>query len=126
MTMRSLSAVSLFVALGAAASPASAQNWGPLMRNSPYERFNEKDNQMFLDYARKVLNDTPDNQTVSWQNPANQHGGDFTILKTAQKNGRTCKDVRVRTEADGRKGDAVLTACQVDGKWRLLSPPSTQ
>jgi hypothetical protein len=27
----------------------------------------------------------------------------------------------VRNEAAGRKGETQMTACQVDGKWRLLS-----
>jgi hypothetical protein len=44
-------------------------------------------------------------------------------LKSFQKDGRNCKRVRVRNEADGRKATSVVDACQVDGKWRLISAP---
>ena len=106
-----------------AAGPALALNWVPLLKNSPGERFDEEDLQIFIVTARKVVNEAPDNQTVSWENPDTKHHGDFTILKTFQKDGRTCKRVRVRNEADGRKASNVIDACQVGGKWRLIGAP---
>ncbi len=118
--MRTILALSLSLAL---ATPAAALNWIPLMKNSPAERFDEDDLHMFLDSGRKALNEMPDKQTVGWENPDTKHRGDFTILKTFQKDGRSCKQVRVRTEADGRKANTVINTCRVDGKWRLISPP---
>ena len=106
-----------------AACPALALNWVPLLKNSPGERFDDEDLQLFITTARKVVNEAPDNKTVSWENPDTKHHGDFTILKTFQKDGRTCKRVRVRNEADGRKASNVVDACQVDGKWRLIGAP---
>jgi surface antigen len=108
----------------AAASPAAlALNWVPLLKNSPAERFDEDDLQMFLAAARKTVNETPDNQTVSWENPETKHHGDFTILKSFQKDGRTCKRVRIRNEADGRKASSVVDACKVGAKWKLIDAP---
>ena len=100
-----------------------ALNWVPLLKNSPAERFDEEDLHLFLNTARKAVNETPDNQTVGWENPDTKHHGDFTILKSFQKDGRSCKQVQVRTEADGRKATSVVDACQVDGKWRLVGAP---
>lgn len=110
----------------AAVSPAMALNWVPLLKNSPAERFDEEDLHMFLTTARKAVNEAKDNQTVGWENPDTKHHGDFTILKTFQKDGRNCKRVRVRNEADGRKASSVVDACQVDGKWRLLGAPQRE
>lgn len=116
----------LLVALAAASPAAMALNWVPLLKNSPAELFDDEDLQLFLKTARKTVNETPDNQTVSWENPDTKHHGDFTILKTFQKDGRDCKQVRVRNEADGRKASSVVDACKVDGKWRLIGAPQRE
>jgi len=107
--------------LALAASPALAQNWVGLLKNTPAERFDEEDLRLFLDTSRKALNEAPDNQTLSWENPKTRARGDITVLKSFESKGRPCKEVRVRNEAGGRKGDNKLSLCQVEGKWRLLS-----
>lgn len=118
--------VPLLVVLAVASPAAMALNWVPLLKNSPAERFDEEDLQMFLATARKTVNEAPDNQTMSWENPDTKHHGDFTILKTFQKDGRNCKRVRVRNEADGRKASSVVDACQVGSKWRLIGAPQRE
>ena len=113
----------LAIVLAVASAPANALNWVPLLKNSPGERFDEDDLHLFLTTARKVVNEAADNQTVSWENPETKHHGDLTILKSYQKDGRTCKRVRVRNEADGRKASNVVDACKIEGKWRLIGAP---
>ena len=109
-----------------AAGPALALNWMPVLKNSPGERFDDEDLQLFITTARKTVNEAPDFQTVSWENPDTKHRGNFTILKTFKKEGRTCKQVRVHTEADGRQATSMVDACQIDGKWRLIGAPRKQ
>lgn len=114
----------LIIALGAAcvaANPAAAQNWIGLLKNTPAERFDEEDLRLFLDNSRKALNDAPVNQTHSWENPKTRARGDITVLRTFESQGRPCKEVRVRNEVPGRKGDNMMRLCKVDEKWRLLS-----
>lgn len=106
-----------------AAGPAIALNWVPLLKNSPAERFDEDDLEMFITSARKAVNETPDNQTVTWENPDTKAHGDITVLKTFDKDGKTCKRVRVRNEAGGRKASSVVDACKVGAKWRLIGAP---
>ena len=116
----------LIAFLASLAGPALALNWVPLLKNSPAERFDEEDLQLFLTTARKVVNEAPDNQTVSWENPDTKHHGDFTILKSFEKDGQPCKRVRVRNEADGRKASSVVDACRVGTKWRLIGAPQRE
>src|SRR5262252_3122798 len=116
----------LLVLALAASAPALALNWVPLLKNSPGERFDDEDLQLFITTARKVVNEAPDNQTVSWENPDTRHHGDFTILKSYEKDGRTCKRVRVRNEADGRKASSVVDACKVGTRWRLIGAPQRE
>ena len=107
--------------LALAASPALAQNWVGLLKNTPAERFDEEDLRIFMDAGRKALNETPDNQSVTWENPKTRARGEITVLKSFESKGRPCKEVRVRNEAGGRKGDNKLSLCKVEDKWRLLS-----
>jgi surface antigen len=105
-----------------AAQPAAAQNWIGLLKNTPAERFDEEDLRMFLDAARKARNDTPDKQTVTWENPKTRAHGEITVLRTFQSKGLPCKEVRIRNEAGGRKGTpGNVSLCKLEDKWRLLS-----
>jgi surface antigen len=109
------------IALALASSAATAQNWIGLLKNTPAERFDEDDLRIFMDAGRKALNDTPDNQSVKWENPQTRAHGEITVLRSFEAKGLPCKEVRVRNEAQGRKGDNKLNLCKKDGKWRLLS-----
>ena len=125
MTDRRGTLLAALLFLGAA-SPAMALNWVPLLKNSPAERFDDDDLQMFIINARKALNEAADNQTVSWENPDTKANGDITVLKTYEKDGRTCKRVRVRNEAGGRKASSVVDACKVGSRWRLIGAPQRE
>ena len=109
------------LAIAAASTGAAAQNWIGLLKNTPAERFDEEDLRMFLDASRKALNEAPDNQVQSWENPRTRARGDITVLKSFESKGRPCKEARVRNQVPGRKGDNRFTLCKVDDKWRLLS-----
>lgn len=114
----------LFLVLMVTATPfAMAQNWIGLLKNTPAERFDEDDLRIFMDAGRKALNEAPDNQSVTWENPKTRARGEITVLRSFESNGRPCKEVRVRNQAGGRKGDNTLNLCKVEEKWRLLSAP---
>ena len=101
------------------ASPAFAINWIPVLKNTPAERFDEEDLRIFLETARKVLDEAPDNKPVTWDNPKTKAGGELTVLKSYESKGQPCKSVRVRNHAEGRKNDVTLNACRVENRWRL-------
>ena len=116
-------AIALMVAVMALCtvlSAARAQSLAPLFKNTPAERFNEEDNRMLVAAARQALDQAPENQPVDWANPATNHRGDATVMKSFESQGRPCKELRLRNEADGRQGESRLNACHVDGKWRLV------
>jgi surface antigen len=110
--------------LGAAyalASPgAAAQSWVNLLKNTPAEYFDDEDLRLFLDAARKTLDQAPDNQPVTWENPRSRNRGEMTVLRTFESKGNSCKEVRVRNESRGRKSDNRRTLCKVDERWRLM------
>jgi surface antigen len=118
--MRPSVLIALAAALAALAPAASAQNWVGILKNTPAERFDEEDLRLFLDASRKALNESPDNQAHSWENPKTRAHGDITVLRSFESKGLPCKEVRVRNEAQGRKGDNKLNLCKKDDKWRLV------
>jgi surface antigen len=109
--------LSLLLAL---ASPLAQAQYAALLKGAVAERFDEEDLRMFVDSARKVLHSAAENETVKWQNPKNRHGGEITLLRNFESNGRACKEVKVFNQAQGRKATNNFDLCQVDGKWRLL------
>jgi len=118
--MRRSVLILLAAALAALGPAASAQNWVGILKNTPAERFDEEDLRLFLDASRKALNESPDNQTQAWENPKTRARGDITVLRSFEAKGLPCKEVRVRNEAQGRKGDNKLNLCKKDDKWRLV------
>jgi surface antigen len=112
----------LAVAFAAASTLAQAQNWVGLLKNTPAERFDEEDLGMFLDTARKALNEGADSQRMSWNNPKTMHRGEITVQRTFGWKTYVCKELLVYSEAGGRKENTTYNLCRVDNKWRLLSP----
>jgi len=103
------------------ATPALAQNWVALLKNTPAERFDDEDLRLFMDNGRKALAEGKVNETASWENPKTRARGDVTVLRNFQWKEHPCKEVKLNNEAQGRKGSSTLGLCQVEGKWRLLS-----
>jgi surface antigen len=119
--MKLLIATLFGAACALAAASAAGQNWVTLLKNTPAERFDDEDLRLFLDTARKVLDEAPDNQPVAWENPKTRSRGEITVVRSFESKGRPCKEVRVRNEAGGRKSDNRSTLCKVDDRWRLVA-----
>jgi surface antigen len=117
--MRHLLAILLGAALGGSAMAQGGVH--SLLKDTPAERFTRQDTELMMDAVGKTLEGAPQDEPVAWSNPATSARGDVTMTRAFESRGRACKELRVRNEAAGRKGETQMTACQVDGKWRLLS-----
>src|SRR3954447_16842508 len=95
----------LVAALLLAGTAASAASFVGLLKGSPAELFDDADLHLFLDAARRTLDEGVENQSFAWQNPKTNHRGEFTVLKRFDSKGRPCKHVRVHNEANGRKSN---------------------
>jgi surface antigen len=115
--MRLLAAVVLGACL---AGPAAAQQWSSLLKGSPLEVFDSEDNRLLLASALQALERPADQQPLGWSNPKTGHQGHIMVLRAFASKGRECKELQVRTEAQGRKGDDRLYFCRVVGEWKLL------
>lgn len=113
--MKGLAAVLL-----ALLSTAASAQFVALLKNSPAELFDDMDLRIFLDTARRVLDEKGEDKPVAWKNLDTGHGGEMTVVKRFESNGRQCRLLRVRNEAEGRKSDMQHNLCMVDGRWRLV------
>ena len=111
----------LFVALLGASPIVLAQNWVTLLKNTPAERFDEQDLRLFMDAARKALDEGKENQTLSWENAKTRARGEITVVRLFDWNKLPCREVRIYSETPGRKGTNTRHLCQADGKWRLVT-----
>ena len=114
--MRALAASALFLLCTA----AFGAGFIGLLKGGPVELFDDADLHLFLDAARKTLDEGVENQSFAWQNPKNDHRGAFTVLSRFESKGRACKRVRVHNEAGGRKSNMTHNVCVVQGAWRLV------
>ena len=113
--------LAMFLVLGA--TPAAAQNWVGLLKNTPAERFDDEDLRMFMDNGRKALAEGKVNETATWENPKTRARGYIKVLRDFEHKKMPCREVQMYNEAQGRKSTSTLSLCQLEGKWRLLSPP---
>ena len=118
-TARRLAALALGLACSAASPGAAAQFVG-LLKGGPAELFDKTDLNLFMDTAYKALDEGADNERLAWTNAETGHRGDMTVLRTFESQGRNCRLLRVRNEAQGRRSDMRHNLCKIEGRWRLV------
>ena len=114
-------ACALAMALAVTVTPALAQNYRGLLKNTPAANFNDEDTRLFQEASKKALNETPVGETVSWTNPATESHGDLKILKDFTWRKNKCREVRVHNESHGYKATNTVSLCKMAEKWRGVS-----
>jgi surface antigen len=110
-------------ALLTASSCALAAGWVSVLKNTPAERFDDEDLQMFLTSARTALNAEGPPKPVVWANPATGSGGSFLeISHSTGAAGAPCKRLKVSTYAKKfPQRSANYTLCRSSqGKWTFV------
>jgi surface antigen len=110
------------IAIGLSTS-VYAVNWIAILKDTPAEKFNEDDMILFLDTARKALNELPEGQSLSWENPETKAHGTITVEISGTRSGQTCKRLGIENVAGNRQAKSALDLCMgKDGKWELMAP----
>jgi surface antigen len=107
-----------FALLTCMAVSASAQNY-LFLRDSPIGWLDAKDQQILLGAINSVL-DSPDGTKIDWSNPDSGSNGRIQVLDKHEDFGTTCRSIRMRNEAKGRKSGGNYRLClSEDGQWRF-------
>jgi len=81
-----------------------------------YDYMNSQDKMILQD----VLENSPDGQTIGWQNPETNNLFQTTTTNTSINNGRPCRQYQTVGIINGRKETMVGTACrQPNGFWQI-------
>ena len=96
------------LALAGFSSLAAAQNWVGLLKNSPAERFDDEDLQIFLAMGRKALTEAKDSETLRWENPKTRARGELTVTRSFEWKSYGCKELQIYNEVLSELADRKL------------------
>lgn len=91
------------------------------LRNSPIAHLNTEDREILRQTIDEALA-APDGTVLEWSNPNTGSNGRVKVLDTHEEQGLTCRNLRARNEAHGRRADGIYRLCQdEDGAWRFAA-----
>lgn len=112
--------MALAVCLSLQCTIALAINYDFIHR-SPLNYFTEKDLAIANEKALEVLESGTDGETYEWRNEATGSHGSYTLLETAERNGKRCRRVRVYDVGGPAEMTTSHTVCrEADGDWKIL------
>jgi len=117
---RYIAASILGMTLLSGVSAAFAQNT-MFLRESPIAHLDEKDRMILRQTIEQAL-ESPDGTVIEWANPDSGSFGRVKVLDTQMigPDQNTCRNIRARNEAHGRKADGIYRLCQdKDDNWRF-------
>lgn len=118
MLNRKISLMLGTVALALVSASLSAQNLN-FLRESPIGWLDDQDRAILRATIDAVMA-APDGTTTDWLNPETGSTGRLQVLDTHDDFGTTCRRLRMRNEAKGRKAGATYRLClSSDGQWRF-------
>ncbi len=104
--------------------PATAQNTS-FLRKSPVAWMDAEDQAILRETIDAVLA-APDGTTRDWKNPKTGSFGRVQVLDSHEDMGTTCRNIRMRSEAGGRKGAGSYRLCLADDDtWRFAPNQAT-
>ena len=97
-----------------------------MLEYSPARYFTDDDWEIARKTARQVLDEGKTGEEVSWENPESKNSGSLVPSREFERDGRTCRKLRITNRARELQGRATYTFCrQDDGSWKAhgMKPP---
>lgn len=108
----------LFVGIGNAIASTELR-W---LNNAPARHFTERDWEVLMENVQRVLDETPDGETVEWANEKSGAHGSLTPVSTGERDGMKCRNLEMENHARNVSAKSNLEYCQrPDGSWGFLS-----
>ena len=89
------------------------------LKSSPAFYFNDQDWKLYMDAAENALDHHQNGSKVTWSNPQSGHSGYFIPTKTIQKNGRTCRDLKIYINGQSRQDISYFQVCKYPSGWKV-------
>lgn len=113
-------AVMLMAGIVLYSSSTFAAGWR-FLQYSAAQKFTDEDWEMLREAGGKALNETPDGQTVSWENPETGSKGTIELARSFEKDGQECRQVNIFNSAGGFSGQSTFSFCKdpASGEWKV-------
>jgi surface antigen len=86
---------------------------------SPVFYFTSQDTQIMEAATMNALNNGRDNAKVVWKNPKTGANGYVMPFNSTQKNGLSCRQLKVFNEANHVTGEATYQFCKINNEWKI-------
>ncbi|GAA5185191.1 hypothetical protein GCM10025771_41040 [Niveibacterium umoris] len=88
----------------------------------PSAHFGEVDRGKHEAMLNELFDQAPDGKHLSWANADTRSGGDGVVRKTFKREGKSCREVQVKTYYRSLRATNVLRACRgEDGAWSIAN-----
>lgn len=114
-----LAVVTALLALPASGSLASGLTF---LGRDAIARFNEQDLDLMRGALGRALRSPEFDLAQPWSNPATGAGGEITPLRAFERQGRPCRELRVKSWHRKVNSEGVYALCRRDGRWTLANP----
>lgn len=115
------SGISLFITLSILAMPVFSANF-KFLEDSVIASYNDEDLELLKSALKKTLNNNKDGEVTTWKNPETGNAGAIAPANTFEKDGMTCRRIKIINRAGEKKGKSEFNYCKVaDGSWKIVS-----
>ena len=92
------------------------------LKDAPIADFNKDDITMMDQNIYKSLQELDDGEKSAWKNDATGHSGLANPVKTYEKDGQTCRTIRIVNRSNKRIAQGHYDFCRIDdARWVLTS-----
>jgi hypothetical protein len=91
------------------------------LRGSVYADLSPEDWEMLRATGRDLLDNHKDGSSRSWSNDATKASGEISVLETVERDGRSCRWVKISTSKNGNTSPVTryLLCVAEDGRWKF-------
>lgn len=90
-----------------------------VLSDAPVRRFNADDLRLMNEAIERALAAGGTGSPVRWANDRTPASGEVTPQRTFERNGRSCRDLRVLNRHGTLEATGIYTLCREDGQWKL-------
>jgi surface antigen len=93
---------------------------GKILRDLPGVVASEEDRAIMREAIGQALENQPDDVTTGWKNPETGSSGIIRPVATYEKDGMSCRRLRLRNTIDDQSNEWIFNFCKTpEGDWKV-------
>lgn len=116
-TIKNLVVIIILMALTATASALGLR----LEESTPIKYFSKEDWSQAKQVVKTALEQGKPDETFDWHNESTGHSGSYTVLRSVEIDGRSCRDLLIKHKAGPANARGDYRFCQMqNGEWKTM------